>query len=404
MVDSGYFTSDERDAHGGLRPDVLVKDDWVLKAFNEFPVDVVNVSSHDLRYFSNLLEKKEFYSRQSAQPVLDRLVSANTVSEAPGLISLRPFVVREVPAREAGGKSVRVAFVGLTELSPAPPPGFKFADMVETAKRVVPEAKKQADLVVLLAKAGAEEAGQIARAVPGIDVIIAGNSVTIEQSFTPPLYAGQTLIVFTPFETRMLGELRFYASAQSKFTTKQRFITLDEMAVPEDAAAKKLVDAATVAETDMRSNASKMLETWQASTNDQVVARALRLSPAVSGSTATYVTSSACSQCHLAQYIKWTNTTHAKATDPLAARAIEFQAACLNCHATGSENASAKTVVAKLQNVQCEQCHGPASLHVAKPAKGYGRIASMQANCATCHTAATSPGFDPKTEWEKIKH
>lgn len=398
--------SDERGGHGSLRPDVLAKDDWVFKAFNEFPVDVVNVSSHDLRYFSNLLDKKEFASRLSAQPVLDRLVSANTVSEAPGLVSLRPFIVREVPARQTGAKPVRVAFVGLTEVSPAPPSGFKLADTIETAKRVVPAAKKQADLVVLLAKVGSEEAGRIARAAPGIDVIIAGNSLTIEQAFTPPLYVGQTLIVFTPFETRMLGELRFYASAQSKFTTRQRFITLDEIAVPEDPAAKKLVDAATVAETDVRSNSRRLLETWLAGSNDHIVARTLRMSPPGDSSTASYATNSACSQCHIAQYMKWADSAHASATNPLPTRAIEFEAACLNCHATGSQpgNAGAKAVIAKLQNVQCEQCHGPGSLHVAKPRKGYGRIASIQANCASCHTAATSPGFDLKTGWEKIKH
>jgi hypothetical protein len=45
----------------------------------------------------------------------------------------------------------------------------------------------------------------------------------------------------------MIGELRFYRGEQGKFTTKQRFITLDETSVPEDAATKQLVDAATAA-------------------------------------------------------------------------------------------------------------------------------------------------------------
>src|SRR4029077_8449522 len=129
-------------------------------------------------------------------------------------------------------------FIGLTETMPAPPSGYRFTDPAEAAKSVLPDARQKADIVVALAKVSSEEATRIARAAPGIDVIIAGNSITIEQSFTTPFYVGQTLIAFTPFETRMLGEIRFYRGAQGKFTTKQRFVGLDELKVPEDPAAK----------------------------------------------------------------------------------------------------------------------------------------------------------------------
>src|SRR2546427_1355899 len=102
--------SDERGAHDRLRPDVLAKDDWVLKAYEQTNVDVVNVSSHDLRYFSGLLAKPESTRRAGSAPLLERLVSANTVSESPAVVSSRPFIVREVPSREAGApKPLRVA-------------------------------------------------------------------------------------------------------------------------------------------------------------------------------------------------------------------------------------------------------------------------------------------------------
>jgi hypothetical protein len=404
LVDTGYFMSDERSAHDRLRPDVVAKDDWVLKAYEQTNVDVVNVSSHDLRYFSSVLAKQEFTRRAGSEPLLERLVSANTVSESPAVLSPRPFIVREVPSREAGApKPVRVAFIGLTETMPAPPPGLKLIDPAEAARRTVPEARKAADVVVALAKVSSEEAARIAREAPGIDVIIAGNSVSLEQSFTPPFYVGQTLVVFTPFETRMLGELRFYRGTQGKFTTRQRFIVLDEIAIPEDAAAKKFVDAAASAESQARDNSKKLLDAWLASS----LGRGPRREPGSSGKSApVYVTSAACNQCHAAQYMKWANSAHAHATDPLPPRATEFELSCLECHATGYKPAIASntSAVASFQNVRCEQCHGPGSDHVAKPAKGYGRVTDMKAACVGCHNPEVSPGFNLQVAWEKIKH
>jgi 2',3'-cyclic-nucleotide 2'-phosphodiesterase (5'-nucleotidase family) len=401
LVDTGYFVSDERSTHGELRPDVAVKDDWILKAYGEFPVDVVNVSSHDLRYFSRLFKPKPSSQNASSDAMLDRLVSANIVSDSAGVRAPHPFVVRELSLEQTNGraKKLRVAFIGLTETEPVSPPGLRFTDSVEAARRTLPEARKNADLVIALAKVSTEQAARIAREVPGIDVVIAGNGLTLEQSFTPPLYVGKTLIVFTPFETRMLGELRFYLNAQGSFSTRQRFIALDEVLVPSDAAAKKLVDLATAAESDARSQSKKLLDQWL--TISRAPSGARSSSPAV---TPDYIGSNACSQCHVGQYMKWANSSHARASDPLVSRAFEFEMSCLACHATGRQARSEGSEFAGMQSVHCEQCHGPGAAHVAKPAKGYGRVANMTAACASCHTSETSPAFDVQAAWAKIKH
>lgn len=371
----------------------------MLKAFEQFPADAVNVSSHDLRYFSGALRKSEFARRVEAEPLLGRLVSANTVSESSDLLPPRPFIIRDVPARQAGAKAIRVAFIGLTETTPAPPPGFKFIDPSEAAKRAAAEARKKADVVVVLAKVSSEEAAHIAREASGIDVIITGNGVSLAETFTPPFLVGHTLVVFTPFETRMLGELRFYLSPEGKFTTRQRFIALDETTIPEDAAAKRIVDAAAKAESQARMNSKKFLGDWPSNSPARTPG-----SGSVKGES--LVTSLACSQCHLAQYMKWSNSAHSHAGDKLALRSYEFEASCLNCHATGAktENSIDNPEVAGLQGVQCEQCHGPGAGHVAKHDKGYGRVADMKSACASCHTSETSPGFDTNAAWAKIKH
>jgi Cytochrome c554 and c-prime len=396
--------ADERSAHGRLRPDTVVKNDWVAKAYDQFPVDVLNVSSHDLRYFAETFSKANFARSLQSRPLLGRIVGANTIADSSSFVSPKPYIVREVPSREKGAKAIRVAFVGLTERTPAPPTGFKFTDPAEASRVIVPQARKSADVIVVLAKLSAAEADRVAREAPGIDVIIAGNADSIIDSFTPPHYVGQTLVVFTPFETRMVGELRFYRSAQGKFTTKQRFIALDEALVPDDPAAKQVVEAAMAAESQARRNSIKLLEDWLAFSRTRITERADSKSSSAETS-ATFVTSSACSQCHTTQYIKWANGPHAHATDPLPPRALEFETSCLDCHASGSmPGTDNKAGAATLQSVHCEQCHGPGSKHIANPGKGYGRIPDMQSACLKCHSAETSPGFDLKAAWERIKH
>jgi hypothetical protein len=391
--------SDERSAHGKLRPDIMTKNEWIAKAYDQFPVDVLNLSSHDLRYFAESLSRTDSPRSSEMKVLLGRIVGANTVAASPNLASPKPFIVREVPSRQSGAKPIRIAFIGLTETTPSPPTGFRFTDPAEAAKLASIEARRNADVVVALAKLSLAEADRIAHAAPEIDVIITGNAESILESFTPPHYTGQTLVVFTPFETRMLGELRFYRGTQGKFTTKQRFITLDEALVPEDPAAKSLVTSATAAESQTRSNSIKLLENWLEASRSRGTDPS---HDSRSGeSSATYVTSSTCSQCHSGQYLKWANGPHAHATDPLPPRAVEFETSCLNCHATGSTSA---TGGAKLQGVHCEQCHGPGSKHVANPGKGYGRIPDMHSTCVSCHSAETSPGFDLKAAWERIKH
>jgi Cytochrome c554 and c-prime len=407
LVDTGYFLADERGSHGELRPDVRAKDAAVFKSYDQFPVDVANVSSHDLMYISRLLAKSEFARRAESQPILKRLVSANAVADSPDVMSPQPFIVKEIPGRQMNGaatKPIKIAFVGLTELEPPAPRGFKYLDPVEAARRAVPEARKRASLVIALANARSEEAARIAREVPGIDFMLVSSSQANDLAFIPPITVGQTLIVFTSYETRMLGELRFYLDAHEKFTTKTRFITLDET-IPDDSAAAHAVAAARDEETNTRGESKTLLGKWLEMSRARNP-RAAGGRNTASESSPAYISSASCAECHAAQYVRWSNSAHAHATDPLPPRQFEFEVSCLSCHATGIQKPGANLSIemARFQSVQCEQCHGPGSDHAAKPGKGYGRIANLQSACSTCHTQQINPGFDAQSAWAKIKH
>ena len=166
--------------------------------------------------------------------------------------------------------------------------------------------------------------------------------------------------------------------------------------MPSDAAATQLATSALEAEEGTRSQSKKTLEGWLETS---------RSTKSAGGAVAAYASSKACAQCHQAQYIQWANSGHAHAFDKLPPRWVEFETSCLSCHATGQHaDASGKVELAKLQSVQCEQCHGPGGEHVQKPGKGYGHISNAQALCISCHTVEVSPKFDFQSAWAKIKH
>src|ERR1041385_3717284 len=89
VVDSGNSLASDTNAHGVVRPDVRVKDEWILKSFDQFKVDVINVAAPDLRYVSTLLTKPS--SDQAAAPAFKRMISANITSDAGAANPLQPF-------------------------------------------------------------------------------------------------------------------------------------------------------------------------------------------------------------------------------------------------------------------------------------------------------------------------
>ncbi len=99
-----------------------------------------------------------------------------------------------------------------------------------------------------------------------------------------------------------------------------------------------------------------------------------------------YVGADKCKMCHKVQYASWQETTHAKATDDAKASTDRaFEASCLKCHATNSDEAMA--------GVQCEACHGAGAdfrkmsiMKDKEAAVANGLLIPTQATCDGCHT------------------
>lgn len=117
---------------------------------------------------------------------------------------------------------------------------------------------------------------------------------------------------------------------------------------------------------------------------------------------AVYVGVDECLSCHEDTQAYWDNDQHHHAWETLEGLKKTFDVECVSCHVTGYGKPGG-SILGKTEgreDVQCEACHGPGSIHaesediadiIAKP---------TEAMCVTCHNAHHSPKFDFAT-WRK---
>jgi len=122
-----------------------------------------------------------------------------------------------------------------------------------------------------------------------------------------------------------------------------------------------------------------------------------------------YVGDGVCSGCHEDTHGGWTETGHAGAWAALQTR-DHAASYCNRCHTVDFDEVPGNAgyddaPIAKFENVQCENCHGPASTH---PGQNSAVAVDISAdNCITCHSgdhhpfaadwAAAGHNFDPTT-------
>ena len=116
----------------------------------------------------------------------------------------------------------------------------------------------------------------------------------------------------------------------------------------------------------------------------------------VSGPGPQYAGVQACAGCHQGIYNTQTNTPHAQAFVGLQQIHQDTNPACLPCHTAGYGLMTGFTnalQTPQLENVQCENCHGPAGNHVANPEfpSTVPRVELAAQVCGGCHSAQLAP-------------
>jgi 2',3'-cyclic-nucleotide 2'-phosphodiesterase/3'-nucleotidase len=159
----------------------------MILLMNSLGYDAAAVGNHEFNFGLNILWKAK---REANFPIL----AANLEQEyKSGTPYFRPYIIKEI----AGVRVGIVGFVTPTVPSweiPANYRGYKFLPIVETARRIIPEVRKQVDLVVVITHSGLgpdpvtgatapadEIEGEnttlaLAEQVPGIDVILFGHT------------------------------------------------------------------------------------------------------------------------------------------------------------------------------------------------------------------------------------
>ncbi|MGW8194136.1 MAG: 5'-nucleotidase C-terminal domain-containing protein [Desulforhopalus sp.] len=145
-------------------------------------------------------------------------LAANVVKKNSGELLVAPYIIKNIDG-------LKVAVLGLTTedvpklVLPDNVEGLEFQDVIATAKKYIPELKKQADLIIALTHIGLHGSDiggtgdiELAEAVPDIDVIVGGHTHTnLEQ----PVVRGDTLIVQADAYSEKVGRLNLIVDSDN---------------------------------------------------------------------------------------------------------------------------------------------------------------------------------------------
>jgi 2',3'-cyclic-nucleotide 2'-phosphodiesterase (5'-nucleotidase family) len=175
----------------------------MVEAMNAMGYDALTIGRMDI---SLGLEALKARAAEAEFAVL----SANLVNAEDQKPLFDPYVIIE----RAGA---RYAVIGLTEAesfeSPSAPKTAVLLDPVETAADYVAQLRGEVDVVIVLSHLGFEPDVALAEAVPGIDIIIGGNT---RRLMNEPERVGNTLIIQQGYRGEWVGLLTAFYDGQGK--------------------------------------------------------------------------------------------------------------------------------------------------------------------------------------------
>ena len=362
----------------GMGDDRSIKNRWLWQGMERLGIQVLNVAEDDIAALQALGVKLKDS---------DRFISANLISAKTGEPLLKPYVVRQI-ALKGSNQKYRVGFLGLSSRESflkTETAGYTWADPQASAKKWLPELRKECDFLIVLACLPAREAVQLAVDNSNIDIIMCGFK---HQMSGLPARINQSTILYAEDEGKLLGELRFSVTRGQKVDVQplNHPLTRNVKDEPEMTALISQAKAAISQEQRVLVGQSAPLP--------------------VSAGPPSFATSARCAPCHAAAFNVWQQSQHAHAIEILKKEKKEFDSSCVGCHVTGNGKPGGfvnLNQTPQLANVQCEACHGSGIQHVEKPSEAKMVRLTAEA-CITCHTKSNSPEFEFASYWSKIKH
>jgi hypothetical protein len=394
-VDLGGLIKDPGSAMGGLEQ-TKIKFTVALRALKAMNYQAIALSAADLKL--GTLEVLGQYLNLGDSP---KILAANVKPTAGFEQTILPSFVAN-----AGEKKIGVtAVIDPESLKQINDPTFSdlltISPPAEALKPIAASLESSSDWQVLLVQGPPEMAKTLAEAFPAFDVVVATSVYEDPKADADEVNGGKTLIVNVGKKGKYNGLVGFFPDTDKPIRYQRVTLGTKFDGPGAGEPIRKLIDEDFQAELKQ----AGVVENFP---------RRSHLS-AVPG--ATFVGAGACKSCHPNTYAKWLTSKHAHAYEPLTSpkRNREFDAECITCHTTGFEYESGWVSAEKtpyLMGNQCENCHGPASMHVGDPTNGKFRqamaltseLADKNMLCVRCHDADNSPKFNFGTFWPQIMH
>jgi predicted CXXCH cytochrome family protein len=359
-LDAGNLFFQKRPAHDIEAREFLLKAEYILKAYNAMGCDALNVTDGDLIMGLDALAGLR-------SKALFPFVSSNILARDGGRHLFEPVFFKNV----AG---MRVAVLGLCPQDGFFMPEVRIEDPAVAVRKMAAAVRGKSDFLIVLSGLGLERDRELARQVPGINLIIAARA---ERLLEKPVMENGTAIVQAYNRGQYLGSVEVARTGEG-FSVDARLIALKQGIGEEK-------DVAALG-SDFKAQVAAM--------NQQAFFKG---QPEQAGAgVSAYAGGDRCVQCHVPQYENWQVTPHARAYQTLVQKGSQYAVECLVCHTTGYGEPGGYSPLQKersiMINVQCEACHGPASRHQVSTS-GVIRNGGRQV-CIGCHTEKNSPHFD----------
>ncbi len=343
------------------------------------------------------VDRLQEWAKQATVP----LISSNLVYQDTGEPAFPSSLLKSVTlGGSAGKRKLKVGILGLakmnTGLSTSTPDGRRIvtADPLVTAKALVPPLRKKCDLLIVLATLDPNQARDLAKQVPGIDMILGGFG-PLELSEEIPADAGSPgsgliRLSYVGNQGKKVGEIRLFPAEQGAPAKRESYTVILGKQVPDDPAIMDLVEKNRIAINEINKKSAPLVD-------------GEKLRAMWDGES--FVKSAACKSCHEEAFQIWEGSSHARAFHILEEKHQDYNPECVGCHTTGFRRPTgflnAKSTP-DLENVQCEACHGPGKGHPDTIGAGYGPVS--REFCVTCHTPDNSPDFNEAAYLLKIRH
>ncbi len=138
----------------GMGDDRSVKNRWLWQGMERLGIEVLNVAEDDIAELQALGVKLKDS---------DRFISANLISTKTGEPLLKPYVVKQI-ALKGSNQKYRVGFLGLSgreSFLKTDAAGYTWADPQASAKKWLPELRKECDFLIVLACLPSKGSGSI---------------------------------------------------------------------------------------------------------------------------------------------------------------------------------------------------------------------------------------------------